>query len=164
MPGSSVLELGSGDGDLLAALAPAKGVGVDVSAGMVEVARERHPGLRFEVGRGEDADLGTTFDYVVLSDLLPYVYDLHALFQTVRRHADDETRIVIHSYSQLWRPALWLLELVRLRPRKPVRNWVSPQDVETFLRLAGLETITLTRRILLPLRIPLLSGLFIGVL
>jgi SAM-dependent methyltransferase len=163
-PGSSVLELGSGDGDLLAALAPAEGLGVDVSAGMVAVARERHPELRFEVGSGEEADLGTTFDYVVLSDLLPYVYDLHGLFRTVRRHSDSETRIVIHSYSQLWRPALWLLELVRLRPRKPVRNWVGPQDVETFLRLAGLETVTLTRRILLPLRIPLLSGLFNGVL
>ena len=163
-PGSSVLELGSGDGDLLAAVEPGDGVGVDVSAGMVELARARHPELRFEVGAGEEADLGRTFDYVLLSDVLPYVYDLHALFQTVRRHSGPETRIVIHSYSQLWRPALRVLELLRLRPRKPARNWVSPGDVETFLQLAGLESITMTRRILLPLRIPFLSGLFNGLL
>jgi SAM-dependent methyltransferase len=163
-PGSSVLEIGSGDGDLLASLEPDDGVGVDVSAGMVELARERHPGARFEVGAGEDVDLGKTFDFVVLSDLLPYVYDLHALFRTVRRHSSEDTRIVIHSYSQLWRPAIWLLETLRLKPRKPVRNWVSPGDVETFLQLAGLESITTTRRILLPLRIPFLSGLFNGVL
>ena len=56
-PGSSVLEIGSGGGDLLAALAPAEGVGVDVSPGQVESARARHPELRFEArdGRGRRA-------------------------------------------------------------------------------------------------------------
>ena len=54
-PGASVLEIGSGNGDLLAALAPRAGVGVDVSAGMVELARTRHPGLEFEAAAGEDA-------------------------------------------------------------------------------------------------------------
>jgi ubiquinone/menaquinone biosynthesis C-methylase UbiE len=52
--GHSVLEIGSVSGDLLAALAPRVGVGVDVSSGMVELARSRHPELRFEVGAGED--------------------------------------------------------------------------------------------------------------
>src|SRR5207244_871488 len=65
-PSASVLEIGSGDGDLLAAVAPARGVGVDVSPAMVQRARERHPGLRFEQAAGEDADLGEQFDYVLL--------------------------------------------------------------------------------------------------
>ena len=43
-----VLEIGSGSGDLLAALKPSVGVGVDVSQGMVERARAAHPQLRFE--------------------------------------------------------------------------------------------------------------------
>src|SRR5690348_10902222 len=47
-PGASVLEVGSGNGDLLAAVEPARGLGIDVSEGMVELARSRHPGLRFE--------------------------------------------------------------------------------------------------------------------
>jgi len=163
-PGSSVLELGSGNGDLLAALEPGDGVGVDVSRGMVELARSRHQGLRFEQAAGEDVQLGGTFDYVVLSDLLPYVDDLHALFRNVARHSHRETRVVINSYSGLWRPPIRVLELLRLKPRKPVRNWVAPHDVENLLLLAGLEPVTTTRRILLPLRIPLLSGLFNGVL
>jgi SAM-dependent methyltransferase len=163
-PGSSVFEIGSGSGDLLAALAPRTGVGVDVSDGMVELARSRHPGLRFELAAGEDVELGETFDFVVLSDVLPYVDDLLGLFRNVARHSHRETRIVVSSYSELWRPAIRVLELLRLKPRKPVRNWVAPGDVVNLLRLAGLETVTETRRILLPLRIPFLSGLFNGVL
>src|SRR5581483_3567083 len=75
-----------------------------------------------------------------------------------------ETRVVVHSYSELWRPVIRVLELLRLKPRKPVRNWVAANDVENLLRLAGFETVTTTRRILLPLRVPFLSGLFNGVL
>jgi SAM-dependent methyltransferase len=163
-PGASVREIGSGAGDLLAALAPRKGVGVDVSPGMVELARSRHPELRFECAAGEDVELDDRFDYVVLSDVLPFVEDLLELFENVARHSHRDTRVVIHSYSQLWRPALRILELLRLKPRKPIRNWVTPQDVENVLQLAGLEPITVTRRILLPLQIPFLSALFNGLL
>ena len=78
-----VLEIGSGSGDLLAALKPSVGVGVDVSQGMVDRAREAHPELRFERVPGEELELGETFDYVVLSDLMPYVDDLLELFHRV---------------------------------------------------------------------------------
>ena len=163
-PGSSVLEIGSGGGDLLAALAPAEGVGVDVSPGQVESARARHPELRFEAGTGEDVELDRTFDYIVLSDLVPYVDDLVGLFANVRRHADGETRIVIHSYSQLWRPVLRVLEWLRLKSHTPIRNWVTLQDVDNLLQLAGLEPVVATRRILLPLRIPFVSAFCNGFL
>src|SRR5207302_1557209 len=82
-----VLEIGSGAGDLLAALRPSAGVGVDVSPRMVELARSRHPELRFEVAPGETLELGETFDYVVLSDLMPFAYDLLALFERVAAHS-----------------------------------------------------------------------------
>ena len=162
--GSSVLEIGSGNGDLLAALAPRAGVGIDVSRGMVELARSRHPGIRFEIAAGEDIELGETFDYILLSDLLPFVDNLLALFRNVARHSHRETRIVVNSYSELWRPAIRVLELLRLKPRKPLRNWVTQHDVDNLLRLAGLETVTTTRRILLPMRIPLVSAFCNGFL
>src|SRR5262245_32749031 len=41
--GLRVLEIGCGTGQLLASLKPARGVGVDISAGMIEVARARFP-------------------------------------------------------------------------------------------------------------------------
>ena len=56
---------------------------------------------------------------------MPYVDDLLALFRSVAAHAHPDTRIVVHSYSQLWRPALAVLERLRLKRRTPVRNWLT---------------------------------------
>src|SRR5215470_13356068 len=47
--GASVLEIGSATGDLLAALEPGRGLGVDFSPRMVELARAKHPQLEFRV-------------------------------------------------------------------------------------------------------------------
>src|ERR1700743_2774719 len=49
-----VLELGCGNGQLLAALAPSYGLGIDISPAMVEEARKLHPRLNFLVGDIED--------------------------------------------------------------------------------------------------------------
>ncbi len=160
---ASVLELGSGNGDLLAALRPARGLGVDVSPRMVELARSRHPELEFRAEAGERLELGETFDYVVLSDLVPYVDDLLALFRSAAAHSHQDTRIVIHSWSQLWRPALAVLERLHLKRRTPVRNWLTIADVRNLLQLTGLETVTTARRILFPLRVPVLSALLNGI-
>ena len=156
-PTARILEIGCGSGDLLAALAPSEGVGVDVSSGMVDLARSRHPSLRFERCAGEQLDLGETFDYIVLSDLLPYVHDLVALFDRVAAHSHPSTRIVIHSYSRLWRPAIRAAELLRLKPMKPIRNWIAPEVIKNLLELADLEAVTEARRILMPKRVPLLN-------
>jgi SAM-dependent methyltransferase len=161
-PGASVLEIGCGSGDLLAALEPGQGVGVDISTGMIAAARERHPGLRFEVAAGEDLELGETFDYIVLSDLLPYVDDLQALFYRVAAHSHPRTRVVLNSYSRAWRPLIKLAELLRLKPRKPIQNWVSPHDVLNLLELAGFEPVTIQARILFPKHIPLLASFLNG--
>jgi SAM-dependent methyltransferase len=160
--GARVLEIGSGSGDVLAALRPSVGVGVDVSLGMVARARAAHPALRFEQTAGEDVELGERFDYIVLSDLLPYVHDLLALFHRVAEHSHPRTRVVINSYSRAWRPAIKLAELLRLKPRKPLSNWVSPHDVVNLLELAGFEPVTIQTRILFPKQIPFLTTFLNG--
>ena len=163
-PGGKVLEIGCGSGDLLAALEPGVGVGVDVSPEMVELARSRHPDLRFEVAAGETLALGETFDYIFLSDLVPFVHDLLALFETVRRHSHPRTRIVLNVYSNAWRPIIRLAERLRLKPRKPIRNWVSPHDLRNLLELADFEVVTSARRVLVPKRVPGLTLLANGFL
>src|SRR5882724_4700658 len=45
IPGSRVLEIGSGLGDLLASLATESAVGIDISPRMVAEAKKRHPHL-----------------------------------------------------------------------------------------------------------------------
>ena len=156
-PGHTVLEIGSGNGDLLAALDPSTGVGVDVSPKMVELAQSRHSGFDFRVAEGGRIELGRTFDYIVLSDVVPYVHDLLRLFENIAAHSHRRTRVVINSYNPTWRPLLGLAERLRLKPAKPIRNWVSPADVQNLLELSGFETLSTSTRILMPKWIPGLS-------
>jgi hypothetical protein len=131
---------------------------------MVEEAAVRHPELEFVHEAGETFVRDEQFDYVVLSDLVPYTDDLLAVFQNVAAMTHSRSRVVVHSYSQLWRPAIKLAELLRLKPRKPIRNWMAPEDIRNLLGLADFEVISTTRRILFPKRLPLVSTFLNGVL
>jgi SAM-dependent methyltransferase len=162
--GQRVLEIGCGRGDLLAALKPGYGLGVDVSPRMVSAARERHPGLEFRCSAGEQLHGEELFDYIVLSDLVPYVHDLQALFSAVAAHCHPATRVVVSTYSNLWRPVLEVLAYARLRPRGPVRNWVAPRDLINLAELAGLEMITQRMEILVPTRSSIVSRIANGFL
>src|SRR5258706_12952004 len=74
---SSVLEVGCATGDLLAALDPARGVGLDISSKMIERACEKYPKLTFVNEALEKWDAGgQTFDYIILSDVLGFVFDI----------------------------------------------------------------------------------------
>ena len=125
--------------------------------------RAAHPRLEFRVAAGEELDLGgETFDYIVLSDLVPYVHDLLALFERVVAHSHAQTRVIVSSYNPVWRPVLTLAERLHLKPSKPLRNWVSPDDVRNLLQLAGLEQVSLSRRILFPKQVPFLTAALNG--
>ncbi|MGK3859550.1 class I SAM-dependent methyltransferase, partial [Enterococcus faecium] len=69
-----MLEIGCGIGDTLAALEPSQGVGLDFSPSLIDIARARHPNLKFFVGDAEDpaaiAALGGPFDYILVLDTI----------------------------------------------------------------------------------------------
>jgi SAM-dependent methyltransferase len=157
-PGASVLELGCGTGDLLAALAPARGVGIDLSAQMVAQARAKHPRLAFHHMPAEELDLGgERVDYVVLSDLVGHLYDIRRVLERLRVVCHPGTRIVISWHSRLWQPPLRLAERMGLKPRLPQQNWTTPEDVINLLDLAGFEAMHRRSHILAPKRIPWLA-------
>ena len=156
--GSRVLELGCATGDLLAAVEPSLGLGVDLSPEMIRLAREKFPHLRFECGCAEDfATGGETFDVIILSDLLAYSYDILGLFMAIRPLCHERTRIVINYYSRLWQPLYGLLEALGRKADLPIHNWVTTDDVNNFLALAGYEVVHHAPRIMLPVGIPLVS-------
>src|SRR3954454_7937398 len=73
-PGKRVLELGCGRGNLLAALQPSYGVGVDFGPKTVAKAKAQHPDLHFVLGDAEDPATLTSidgpFDYIVIADTI----------------------------------------------------------------------------------------------
>ncbi|MCK5342553.1 MAG: class I SAM-dependent methyltransferase, partial [Candidatus Heimdallarchaeota archaeon] len=70
---SSVIEIGCGTGDLVAALNPKKGLGIDISPEMVKTARKKFSHIRFEVGDLENLHVKETFDYVVVVETIGHV-------------------------------------------------------------------------------------------
>src|SRR5581483_2815270 len=65
-PGEAILDLGCGTGELATAIAArgARVVGLDASAEMIAVARERAPALEWVIGDGEALAFDGTFDAV----------------------------------------------------------------------------------------------------
>jgi SAM-dependent methyltransferase len=158
-PGARVLEIGCGVGDLLAAVQPARGVGVDFSARMVEQARARHPHLEFVAAEALAFDSAETFDYIVLSDLLNDVADVQAILEKVKKFAGPRTRLVLNVYNFLWRPILAGAEAIGGKAPSLAQNWLSNADLKNLLHLSGWELVKWDTRILWPLDTPLLAHL-----
>ncbi|HEY6274524.1 MAG TPA: glycosyltransferase [Terriglobales bacterium] len=157
---SSVLEVGSGTGDLLAATRPRRGVGVDISGEMIRLARKKYPKLEFHQMAAESLDLrGEKFDYILLSDLAGFLFDIRLVFERLRSVCHPETRLVMHWYSRAWQPILVAAERLGLKYPQPLLNWTTVEDVVNLLHLADFEVIQTRKQILMPKRVPLLSTL-----
>ena len=156
-PGKRVLELGCGRGELLAALEPSYGVGVDFGARTVARAMELHPGLHFVLGDAEDPATLTAiegpFDYIVIADTIGMFEDIDGTLKLIHHLCAPSTRIIISYYSHLWEPILKLAELVRLRSKQPRINYIATADFLNLMDLADFEVISQEQRQLIPLRL-----------
>lgn len=158
--GARVLEIGCGKGDLLAAVEPGLGLGIDFSREMVRRA-SAHPELSIIQGDAHHLPLNSdlTFDYIILSDLLNDVWDVEKVLQQVSRVSSSRTRLIINSYSRLWEPALSLARrLGWAKPNLP-QNWLTVRDLRSLLHLTGLESFQSRPEIIFPFPIPVLKGL-----
>src|SRR5438270_8859781 len=105
-PGLRVLELGGGLADLLAAVRPARGVGVDFSPAIINLARRRHPELEFHATDALEFSSDEEFDYILLSDLVNDLPDVQALLSRLHQFTHPRTRLVMNFFNNLWRPVL----------------------------------------------------------
>jgi ubiquinone/menaquinone biosynthesis C-methylase UbiE len=154
-PGVKVLEVGCATGDLLAATNPSVGVGIDISNEMTKLAKQKYPHLTFQQMAAEELDLGDQkFDYIILSDMVGFFYDIKLVFERLRTVCNPDTRIVIHWYSRLWQPVLTLAEKMGLKFPQPLLNWTTAADIANLLSLAEFEPVYRRQYILVPKRIP----------
>src|SRR5690242_12286791 len=155
--GARVLEVGCCTGDLLAELKPSFGVGVDISAASIDVARRAYPNLSFYVADIEAPDLVRSlpgpFDYIVIVDTMGSLDDCQNLFESLHALCTRETRLIVGYYSHLWYPLLKLAEATGLKMPQPPQNVLAPADVAALAGLADFETMTSELRLLSPMRL-----------
>ena len=155
--GASVLEIGCGTGTLLAALSPVRGVGVDVSPRMVEIAAAKHPSLSFRVADAEAFDPGETFDFVIVPDVVEHLSDPQAMFRSVRKACHGGTRVIVTCVNPLWAPILHLAERLTLKMPEGEHRWLPAEELRRMAGAAGFDLAEFSGRILCPKEIPLLA-------
>jgi SAM-dependent methyltransferase len=155
--GLSVLDLGCGTGHLLSALKPNRGVGIDFSPRMIEIARILYPNLEFVTGDIEDpavlVAIEGPFDVIFLSDTIGSLDDCQATLSSISHLCKPETRVVISYFSRLWRPILAVAKSVRFQMPSLEQNWLATEDIGNLLQLANFDVVKREWRQLIPHRL-----------
>jgi SAM-dependent methyltransferase len=158
--GKRVLEIGCGTGELLAALRPSHGVGIDISPKMIEIAQRKYSSLHFHVGTIHDITIEEKFDYIILSGLIGDLEDVQIFLKLLKKFCTPDTRIIIEYHSYLWQSLLKIAEALGRRMPQHEQNWLTFDDISNFLDLAGFAAIKKERTTLIPFNIWGISFLF----
>jgi SAM-dependent methyltransferase len=158
----SVLEVGCGTGELLNQLSAKHKVGIDFSEEMIKNAKFQFPDLELHVMSAEEIILNKKFDVIILSNLIGYLDDIGKVFEKLKSVCHPQTKIIVTYYCFLWEPLLKFGELVGYKTKTPNQNWLSLSEINNLLFLSGFQVYRNSRRMILPIYIPLLSELFNG--
>lgn len=158
-----VLEVGCGTGELLAALKPSRGLGVDFSPEMIKIAaakRDRNKDINFKIidVENDDWEVDEKFDYIVVADTVGYLNDIESFFKKLHRFVASNGKILIIQYNQLWEPILTLGAKLKIKMPFIDQNWLSAADIENFFYLAGFEVIKSGSKLLVPKHISAISS------
>ena len=161
-PGLRILEIGCGNGNLLAALKPVRGIGVDFSEEMIRRANESYPELEFIHADAHDlSEIKETFDVIILSDLVNDLWDVQCVFEQLQLLCTGRTRVILNFYSRLWQTPLNMARNLNLATSNLYQNWLTREDMHGLLLLAGFETIRNTQEVLWPLPLGDLANRFL---
>jgi ubiquinone/menaquinone biosynthesis C-methylase UbiE len=158
-PGQRIIDVGCGQGDLLASLRPSYGVGIDFSDEMMKRAQGRYPNLHFMQADAHELDPKAKFDFVILSDLVNDLWDVQSVLQNIRSFTTPKSRIIITSYSRLWELPFSVFRKLRLAKPALFQNWLTVEDIAGLLSLADLEVIRHWDEMIWPLRTPFIDTL-----
>jgi SAM-dependent methyltransferase len=167
-PGQSVLELGCGTGNLLKALRPGRGVGIDLSPAMVDLSRQKYPELRFEIQDAEVIDhaaLSTSeaaygdepFDVIVASDLIGELLDVTAMLERLHGLSSPETRLILTFHNPALEGVLRAAQRMGLTMPPSRQNWIGPHDIGGLLALSDFVVERVHTGLLLPALLPTLD-------
>lgn len=156
----SVLEIGCGTGELLHEIKAKRKAGIDFSPAMIAEARKQFPELELHVMRAEDISFTEKFDLIILSNLIGYLDDIQVVLRQLHKVCHANTKIIITYYNFLWEPVLKFGEMIGYKTKTPAQNWLSLAEIQSLLELSGFKVYRNSRRMILPVYIPLVSEFF----
>ena len=152
---SDILDIGCGTGKDLSKLKTKSAVGIDISQKMLDVAKKDFPNLEFLQGDAEKSEifkkLNRRFDFILMTDLVGELEDCQKTFENLHTVCNEKTRIIVSYYSKYWEQFIKFAEWLGLKMPQNEQNWLSINDIENILNLAGYEVITKDKRIITPI-------------
>jgi len=150
-PNQRVLEIGCGMGSLIARLQSSRGVGVDFSAEMIARAKQKHPNIEYlQIDAHDLSAIEGEFDVIILSDTINDLWDVQRALEQTKRLCAPHTRLILNFYSHLWQIPLALAQSLNLAAPMLDQNWLTPEDIDNMLHLAGFESIRFMQEVLFP--------------
>lgn len=158
-PGSRVLDVGCGDGELLAVLysnKDAHGEGIELQEDMVLSCVRRGIGaMQYDIERGLASYRDNAFDYVVLSQTVQTIFDLESVFEELLRVG--KKMIVSFPNFGHWRSRIQLLA-----GRAPVTKllpfeWYNTPNIHV-LTLKDFDDFCLKQGVRVEKRMPLIGS------
>ena len=156
---NNILEIGCGTGDLLAFLSPRRGIGVDISEKMIQIARQKHvhqKNLIFSVGSAEELKLPneTIFDYIFLFDVIEHLSDVPRSIENVNKICDPDTKVIISMINPFWEPFLLVAEKLKLKMPEGPHYRISFSQLKILLHNKGFRILHHDFRTLIPIKLP----------
>ena len=154
--GSKVLEIGCGNGHLLAGLNPSYGVGIDISQGMISEAKNKYKNLIFIEADIENKSsinkLDIVFDYIIISDTIGYFNDIQSTLDSLHKVCNVDTRIIVAYYSPLWEPILNMAAKLKMKMPELTKSLLNENDISSLLNSSKFETVKKQKKIIFPFR------------
>lgn len=153
-PDTRVLELGCGDGDLLAEVAGIR-EGVDIDPAAIRRASSRHQQIRFVEGDALSFRSDERYDAIICDRLVHTITDVQRLLENASLHLAPRGRIYISCINPAWLAALGVTDAVRTAAggaagdRTPL-TMLRGADLSALADLADLRVVAGEHGLLFP--------------
>lgn len=158
-PDVSVLELGVGNGRLLASLPNPARHGIDLLPEAIEEAKKRDPGMQLSVNDALTFSSPERFGAIIADRICHSVPDIQRLLENAAALLAPHGHVYLVCFNFLWQVPVALAARLGLTEPSPPQNWLSASDFENLFKLTGLEVVRYEDRLILPASAPPISTL-----
>jgi len=154
--GSTVLEIGCGNGNLIGSLNPAYGLGIDISPQMILEAKNKYKNINFIEADIESEDgfskIGRSFEYIIISDTIGYLINIETALEKIHKLCNIDTRIIIAHYSPFWEPFLNIAAKFKLKMPELSKALLNENDISSLLKSSEFQTVKKQKKIIFPFK------------
>jgi ubiquinone/menaquinone biosynthesis C-methylase UbiE len=152
---SVVCEVGCGTGELLVAVKPKKGFGMDISSKMIEIAKVKY-------SKSRNIKFSTNFPngkykYIFMCDVIEHLENPDKTFREIVKLMNKDSIFINTMANPLWEPLLMIWEKLGLKMKEGKHYRMPFPEIEKLLKKSGMKIYKHDFKLLIPVNIPVLT-------